>query len=33
MLQAPIHRYIDALMEVNEETYITEDEQWKTYTD
>ncbi|GAA78467.1 MULTISPECIES: hypothetical protein [unclassified Pseudoalteromonas] len=27
MLQAPIHRYIDALMEVNEETYITEDEE------
>ncbi|MBL0689881.1 MAG: hypothetical protein JJW02_10755, partial [Pseudoalteromonas sp.] len=27
MLQAPIHRYIDALMEVNEETFISEDEQ------
>ncbi|MBB1294454.1 hypothetical protein H5154_17645 [Pseudoalteromonas sp. SR44-5] len=26
MLQAPIYRYIDALMEVNEETYIGEDE-------
>lgn len=33
MLQAPIHRYIDALMEVNEETYLTEDEEWKIYTD
>jgi hypothetical protein len=26
MLQAPIYRYIDALMEVNEETYLAEDE-------
>ncbi|MBQ4833210.1 hypothetical protein J8L70_08155 [Pseudoalteromonas sp. MMG010] len=25
MLQAPIYRYIDALMEVNEETYMAED--------
>ena len=27
MLQAPIHRYIDALMEVNEETFLGEDEE------
>ncbi|WP_105180380.1 condensin complex protein MksE [Pseudoalteromonas sp. T1lg21] len=26
MLQAPIYRYIDALMEVNEETYLGDDE-------
>lgn len=26
MLQAPVYRYIDALMEVNEETYLGEDE-------